>query len=183
MIEIFNENCLDTIKKLDDKSIDLVLTSPPYNSSRKVKTNREIETHKSKYEEYNDSMPNDEYRKFITNVINELDRVIVDNGVILLNLSYASSIEIDSRCSDLIRLMYEILDKTQFDIADIITWKKSNCLPNNRSSNKLSRICEYIFVLCRKDEYMTFNCNKKVTAYVKERNLTYYENIFNFCRG
>lgn len=180
MIELYNEDCLKTINRLEDNSIDLILTSPPYNSSRKVKTQLEIKTHKSKYEEYSDNLPNEEYRKFITKVLNNLNRVLVKNGVILLNLSYASSVEVDSRCSDLIKLLYEIVDKTPYDIADIITWKKKSALPNNRSSNKLTRICEYIFVLCRKDEYMTFKTNKKLTSYIKEKNLAYYENIYNF---
>ena len=180
MINIYNEDCRETIDKMGSKSIDVVLTSPPYNTSRKVKTKKEIDEHKSKYGDYDDTMPNNEYRDFIVDVINRLDRLLKDNGVILLNLSYASSVEVDSKCGDLIRLLYQILNETPFEIADIITWKKKSAIPLNRNANKLTRICEYIFVLCREDEYSTFYANKPLTSFVEEKNLKYYANIFNF---
>ena len=35
MIKIFNEDCIQTMQKsLEENSIDLVITSPPYNNSR-----------------------------------------------------------------------------------------------------------------------------------------------------
>lgn len=180
MIDIYNEDCRITISKLKEQSIDLVLTSPPYNTSRKVKTKKEIKEHKSKYGDYDDTMPNDEYIKFIVEVINGLNKVLVKNGVVLINLSYASSIEIGSKCTDMIKLLYEIVDKTAFEIADIITWKKNSAIPLNRNANKLTRICEYIFVLCRKSEYTTFYANKPLTSFIEEKNLKYYANIYNF---
>lgn len=160
--------------------VDCVITSPPYNTSRKVRTEKEILERKSKYRMYDDAKPFDEYCKFLVSVINNIEEVLKQNGTILLNLSYASSIEIGMIGSRLIELMYEIIEETNFDIADIIVWKKKSALPNNRSSNKCTRICEFIFVLCRKQEYMTFKSNKELTKEIKEKGLKYYSNIFNF---
>ena len=58
--------------------------------------------------------------------------------------------------------------------------EEKSALPNNRSSNKLTRIVEYVFVLCRKDEYSTFKCNKKLVSFNEDKNLRFYENVFNF---
>jgi site-specific DNA-methyltransferase (adenine-specific) len=80
----------------------------------------------------------------------------------------------------MLKVMCDIVNKTNFDVADIITWKKKSALPNNRSSNKLTRIVEFIFVMCRKDEYSTFMSNKKLVSTNEEKNLRFYENIFNF---
>lgn len=181
-IIVRNEDCRKTIKHMINKviKVDCVLTSPPYNTSRKVNTEKEINERKSKYKNFNDSMPNDEYRKFIKNIISDCDKILKKNGVILLNLNYASSVEIDCRCSDMIILLYNIISETIFDIADIIVWKKKSALPNNRSKNKLTRITEYVFVICRKDEYMSFKSNKKITSYIEDKNLRYYENVFNY---
>lgn len=33
MIEIYNENCFDTMKRIGEDSVDCVITSPPYNIS------------------------------------------------------------------------------------------------------------------------------------------------------
>ena len=35
MIDIRNESCLDTMQKLSPKSVDVVLTSPFYNTNKK----------------------------------------------------------------------------------------------------------------------------------------------------
>jgi DNA modification methylase len=75
----------------------------------------------------------------------------------------------------------EIIKQTDFIPADRIIWKKKSALPNNTSSNKLTRIVEDIFVFCRKSEIKTFNSNKKVTSVRVDRpTQKYYENVFNF---
>lgn len=179
---IRNEDCRKTIKHMKQKEIkvDCVITSPPYNTSRKVRTETEIKERKSKYKMYDDAKPFDEYKQFIVQVINKMDDIIKDNGTIIMNISYASSIEIGMIGSRLIELLYDIISKTRFDVADIITWKKKSALPNNRSSNKCTRICEYVFVLCRKEEYKTFVSNKQITKQIEEKGLIYYSNMFNF---
>lgn len=59
-------------------------------------------------------------------------------------------------------------------IADKIVWKKKSALPNNVSFNKLTRVTEDVFIICRKDEYKTFNANKKVTK-TSKTGQKYYE--------
>jgi site-specific DNA-methyltransferase (adenine-specific) len=34
---VYNENCLDTMSRMDDNSIDLTVTSPPYDDLRTYK--------------------------------------------------------------------------------------------------------------------------------------------------
>lgn len=179
---IRNEDCRKTIKTMKNKGIkvDCVLTSPPYNTSRKVRTETEIKERKSKYKMYDDAKPFGEYVDFIVSVIQSINDVLKADGVILLNMSYASSVEIGMIGSNLIKLLNEIIERTAFDIADIIVWKKNSALPNNRSSNKCTRICEFVFVLCRKKEYKTYKSNKKLAKEIAEKGLRYYSNIFNF---
>ena len=64
-------------------------------------------------------------------------------------------------------------------IAEMITWKKKSALPNNVSHNKLTRIIEPVFVICRKNEYKTYNANKQVKS-ISTTGQKYYENIYNF---
>lgn len=73
----------------------------------------------------------------------------------------------------------DIIDYTPFTIADRIVWKKKNALPNNVSSNKLTRITEDVYVFCRKSEIKTFNANKPVSK-VGKNGQTFYQNIFNY---
>ena len=52
-------------------------------------------------------------------------------------------------------------------------------MPNNCSSNRLTRIFEFVFVFCRKGEEKTFYANKRVIS-LRATGQKSYENIFNF---
>ena len=175
-IQFRNEDCFKTMDLFlsKGKKVDIILTSPPYNTARKVKTQKALDTHNNRYDEYNDNMTNEEYCNWTVNLFNKVDEVLNKNGVILYNLSYGSE------NPDVMWLAIgDILRKTNFMIADTIIWKKKSALPNNVSMNKLTRIVEFVFVICRKDEFKTFNANKKVTN-ESATGQKYYENIFNF---
>lgn len=145
-------DCLKGIDLLDDNSIDLVLTSPPYNI---IKPNRSDRG----YDIYNDGMPNEEYSNWLCEIVNKLDKKLKENRVILLNLNYGSE---NSECMNL--TIADILRKTNFTLGDIIIWKKKNAMPVVASSNHLTRICEFIYVLCRKNETKTYFMNKKIIS-------------------
>ena len=178
MIEFRNEDCLMTIENIrqSGKKIDLVVTSPPYNGARnsKSKTDRSRENHEDRYDVYEDNKTNEEYYEWILSILNGIDSILVDNGVVLWNQSYSSE-----NPMVLWELINEIHQKTNFMIADVICWKKSSALPNNTSSNRLTRIWEPVFVFCRKNEYATFTTNKKLTQLSKKTGQAFYENVFN----
>lgn len=168
---LLNGDCLEVMPKLvKDNSVNLVITSPPYNTSRNSGT---MENYNKRYDFYLDNFNNREYIDWTINIFNELDRVLMKNGCVLYNISYGNE------NADLLWLtIAEIIEKTNFCVADCIVWKKKSALPNNVSSNKLTRICEFVFVLCRKDEYNTFLCNKKIKSKSKTGQ-SYYNNMFN----
>ena len=97
-------------------------------------------------------------------------------------MSYGSDNTLNTESVGLMWLVVaEIIKRSNFIVADRIIWKKKSALPNNTSSNKLTRIVEDIFVICRKSEIKTFMANKKVTSIRKDRpSQKYYENVFNF---
>ena len=77
------------------------------------------------------------------------------------------------------KVIAKILADTPFTIADTIVWKKSTALPNNTSKNKLTRICEFVYVFVRKQELKTFDTAKKVKS-VSKTGQSFYENVYNF---
>lgn len=174
MIELnvfYNEDCLETMKNMDEKSIDCVLTSPPYNM-----TNRKggYADKQKRYDAYEDWKTEEEYNEWTSKVFNSIDKILKDNGVILYNFSY--SIENPSLPYTMIS---HIISNTSFMVADTIIWKKSNSIPHPASYNRLNRIVEFIFVIVRKKEIKTFNCYKKTTK-ISPKGQKYYEIIDNF---
>lgn len=91
--KIINGDCLEVLRKLPDESIDLVVTSPPYNlknsTGNGMKDGRGGKWANAAliegYENYDDCMPNDEYAKWQHEVLLECLRVIKDDGAIFYN--------------------------------------------------------------------------------------------------
>jgi DNA modification methylase len=173
-----NENCFDVMKKMAEAkyTVDLVLTSPPYATSRSnVRTQKAIDTYNSRYDICLDNMSEDEYVDWTINLFKDFDNILEKDGVILYNISYGSE-----NPNAMWRVPGAIIDNTPFMVADCIVWKKSSALPNNVAHNKLTRITEFVYVICRKDEFKTFRCNKKVKSVREDTGQKYYENIFNY---
>lgn len=178
--KIFNEKCEETIKKLDENSIDCVITSPPYNTGgrgeyweNKIVNGKRVYSKKKRYDKYSDKMSEDSYIDFIVKTIDSLDRPLVKDGTILMNISYGNE-----NPNEMWLLISDIIRRTEFCVADCIVWKKSSAIPNSTSKNKLTRICEFIFVIVRKSELNTFESNKKVIT-ESARGQKFYEVFFN----
>lgn len=174
-IKIYNEDCLVTMEHLSPQSVDVALTSPPYNTSRGI-VGADSYNHKneSRYDVFTEFESNDDYYNFTIKVFNHFDKILKPNGVIIYNISYGNE---NTEC--LFLTIAEILKHTSFTIGDHICWKKNNAIPNNVSSNKLTRIWENVFIFCRKSEFNTYHCNKKIISHSKTSQKI-YENLFNF---
>ena len=67
-VRLYLGDCVSGIKNhLLDKTIDVVVTSPPYNIG-------------IKYNRYKDDLPRQEYLKFLSSVGAEIKRVLSDDG-------------------------------------------------------------------------------------------------------
>ena len=86
---IYNEDCLETMfgGHIDEHSIDIVLTSPPYNTSR---TSSKEDPYSFRYDSYNDGLTDEEYTDFICKCFEGYDRILKKNGSVLFNVSYSS---------------------------------------------------------------------------------------------
>ena len=165
--KIYNEDCLTTLSKLKKGDINIVLTSPPYNIIRPNSTDRG-------YDLYKDGMFNEEYSQWCCSIFNEFDRILSQNGCVIWNMSYGCE---NTECMSL--TIADIIRNTNFTLADIITWKKRTATPNNVSKNKLTRICEFVYIFCRRNEFSTFLTNKQIVNQ-RESKQNIYENIYNF---
>ena len=176
--KIFNEDCMTTMQRMirgGYSEVDTILTSPPYNNSRVVHTERGMKNLECRYDSYDDNMSNEEYSNWTVKLFNLFDKILKPNGKILYNISYGSE---NNECMWL--TIADIIRNTNFTIADSVIWKKKSALPNNVSPNKLTRITEYVFVFCRKNEYKTFGTNKKIKSISEKTGQKFYENTFNF---
>jgi len=102
---IYVESCFETFKKMKDKSIDFVFTSPPYNRKRN-----------DKYTFYNDVVV--DYFDMLDKLIEESMRVSRKYVFINIMKNYYNSSEV-----------YRLFGKYHDKIAEVFVWEKSNPLP------------------------------------------------------
>lgn len=80
MNQIIKEDCLIGLKSLESESVDLIVTSPPYNIGKSY-GNFPFRG----YESYTDSLKDGDYRTFIREVLAECHRVLKPEGSMLFN--------------------------------------------------------------------------------------------------
>lgn len=173
--KIHNEDCFKTMESMieDGIKVDIILTSPPYNTSRKGSSLTNA-CENIRYDEFDDCRSNDEYSEWTVDLFDNFDKILQKDGVILYNLCYSAE---NTDC--MWTTIADVIRNTNFTVGDCITWKKKNATPASVSPNKLTRICEYVFVFCRKEEFHTYHCNKPVTSY-RPNGQKMYKNIMNF---
>ena len=171
--KIYNEDCFATIKAMKEsgQKIDFVLTSPPYNMTKRKGGYADT----GRYDVYRDWKSEEEYLKWTADLFNELDGVLNKNRSIAYNFSY--SIENPSLPY---KLIVYIESNTEFRLVDTIIWKKKCGLPFPANGKRLSRNWEYVFVFARKDEMDTYENNRQVKSISEKTGQKYYEATYNF---
>lgn len=168
--EIYNEDCIRTLLKMPNNFIDGVITSPPYNIA--VKRN---DVYYNNGYSHLDNLTDDKYIHKRVKEFIELNRVLKDRGVICYNLGYHTQSPVLP-----FRLVSEIETSTNLTLVDVIVWKKNTSIPFQTSQNRLSRICEFVFIFTKKENVKNFICNKKVTKINSKTKQKFYESKTNF---
>lgn len=128
-----------SIPELSDESIDLVVTSPPYNRGKKYA------------DDYDDMLPEEEYYSLLETVFRECFRVLKDDSLFFLNIGDAAN---DQGKSEKIA---KIAENCGFQRIQTIIWVKSilgkgHYTPSGRD-RRLNNLWEYIFMLSKGSNY------------------------------
>jgi site-specific DNA-methyltransferase (adenine-specific) len=78
--QIINGNCVEVMKTLPEGSVDLIVTSPPYNAN-------------IKYDVYDDGLSMEDYWKFTIDWLSESFRVLKDDGRIAVNVPIEMNVQ------------------------------------------------------------------------------------------
>lgn len=139
--KIYNMDCLEGLKLLDDSTVDCIITSPPYNFNMD-------------YEGYDDRKKWDDYFKWLKSIWEECYRVLKKDGRLIVNIQPLFSDYIPSHH----KISNDILD-IGFKWKGEILWEKNNynCKYcswgswKSPSSPYLKYTWEFIEVYCKED--------------------------------
>ena len=119
---IYQGNCIEVLKEeIAEESVNLIFADPPYNLSGNGLKWEGNKTGGDWYmvNEKWDKMTADEYLNFTEEWIIQCKRVLKENGSIYISCTYHNIAEIITT-----------LKRAQFKINNIITWYKTNSMPN-----------------------------------------------------
>ncbi len=154
MEDLINKNhqgdCIEIMSKIKDKSINLILTDPPYNASKggvNLPDNKtggayfKVNEEWDKFDKYSD------YMDFTRKWIKEANRILSDKGTIMVCCSLHNIGEVMTALKEL-----------NYKSLNVITWRKPNAMPNI-TKRMLTHSTEFI-VWFAKGKQWTFNYEK-----------------------
>ena len=153
-VKLFHGDCISGIENnLSQKSIDVVVTSPPYNIG-------------VKYNRYKDTLPRNDYLKFLTNVSGAIKEVLSDEGSFFINIG--------SKPSDpWIALDAANALRKHFTLQNVITWVKSIAIPKSdvgKYPTIISDIAVGHFKPLKSDRYLN-DCSEFIFHFTKNGNI------------
>ena len=148
---IFNEDCLETLSRMEDNSIDLIVTSPPYNKGFYTKFTETENWHSAiDYDNYNDAIEPEEYIRWQKKIISECVRVLKPRGSLFYNHK-------DNLVGGGIVSPSYVYD---FDVHQQIIWDRgSSPQQNNRY---FTPITEYIYWIVKDKKEFFFDKSKSI---------------------
>jgi len=151
-------DCLEVMKEIPDKNMDITFTSPPYNRKRN-----------DKYLFYNDII--DDYYSFMKTFIDEAIRVTKGNVFINLQKNYYNKKDV-----------FRLIGNFYKEIYEIFIWEKSNPMPA-RGFNITNA---YEFIICFGNKLKSNNTYTKnhlttsVTKMSKEHKAIMHNDVAEF---
>ena len=172
--KIYNENCLETMSRMEDEIIQSIITSPPYYNLRDYGENNQIGIE----DNFN------EYLNNLHNVFTSCYRVLKKDGVLFINISdtYSNKKIGNIKRKTLIgipdRLKVIMIDSGWICRSDII-WHKPNAMPSS-AKDRFVNDYERIFMFTKNEKYK-FNTQyeERKTKVSKKSNKSKVSKYFN----
>ncbi len=140
-MKLINGDCLKVLSTLKESSVDLIITSPPYNLGNNHHTGNK------QHRAYNDNLPEAKYQEQQLHFLNECFKILKETGSLIYN--HKNRIKKGRQLSP-----YEWIFKSNFVVKQEIVWI-------NRSQNfdkmRFYPFTERLYWLTKKPETKLFN--------------------------
>ena len=142
--KIYNMDCMEGMKRLPDESIDLIITSPPYNLGKQHHTGN---NRFKGYNKYHDDMPEELYQHWQIEVLNECHRVLKNNGSMWYNHK--------NRIRNGIQITpYEWILKSNFLVKQEVVWQNGS---QNFDKIRFYPMTERVYWMVKNSKTKMFN--------------------------
>jgi len=162
-LKIYNDDCINVLNKIEKGTIDVVVTSPPYNLNKN-------------YNQYNDNLSKNSYIEWIKNISDLVKDVLKDDGSYFLNIGFRNNDPL---------FHFKVIEEINKNmiLQNTIIWAKSIVVKNegyghfipNNSKKYLNNLFEYVFQFTKNGENL-IDRNSIGVPYKDKRNIERFKN-------
>lgn len=151
MLHLFNDDCLNVMKKIENGTIDLILVDMPYIISKKSNFDKGGSWNDANDKKCRKTPPKTDFGEWdkepldLDNLLKEFYRILKKSGTLIMFYDIYKMQELK-----------EIAEKHKFKQPRLCVWQKTNPVPVNSKLNYLSNSREY-FITFVKGGKPTFN--------------------------
>jgi len=131
--QVVQGDCIERLKEIPDDSVDLIITSPPYNCG-------------IKYDSYDDNKDWDQYVKWCTEWLHELRRVMKPDGRICLNVLIDMGIEDNKNRVSPFAEFYRMFDTVKIKSAGTAFWTDNHRIKYTAWGSWKSASAPYVYL-------------------------------------
>lgn len=149
---IFNADCIDSMKKLPNNSVDLILTDPPYNLGLFMhKRGTNLQKMRENHFAYSgwDDLEFDKWKEEMDKFLGECNRVLKAKGALII---FMSIIKVET--------IINLAEKHRFYYKTVGTWHKKNPMPRNMNLHFINSTESWLYFI-NEGTTGTFNNNGK----------------------
>ena len=151
--KLFNSDCLDSLKKIESETVDLIFADPPYNLQLKNNLSRPDTSKVDAVNDYWDQFNSfEDYDRFTEEWLKECKRVLSKNGSIWVIGSYHNIFRVGKSIQDL-----------GFWILNDVIWNKKNPMPNFKGTRLTNAHETLIWATKSEKSKYTFNYHSMKT--------------------
>ena len=141
-IDLYNENCIKVMDRLDSESVDLILTDPPYNLGNFMK-NRDTNLGKMRENFFADAgwdnLELSEWIKSMDDFFDKASKVIKIGGSVIMFMSILK-----------VETMIKIAENHSFYYKTTGIWHKTNPMPRNMNLHFVNSTEAWIYFIYKK---------------------------------
>ena len=141
-VKLYKGDCLDILPTLGTDSVDMVFTSPPYNTGNSGKN-------KDMYVEYDDNLSDNDYYKLLNDCLQQC--LSICRGAVFFNINYMNNNKL---------VLYKWMSDNSPVLRENIIWDKGTCQPP--IGNILAKRYEYILMFTKDPKFPVNNFRENI---------------------
>ena len=169
-LKIFNGDCLTLLNNIPDKSIDLLLTDPPYNIGNFVKSRNRNISNMNRSDFAIEGWDNDSISDF-NNMIDSFFKISVtkirDGGTLLMFSSFLK-----------VPLLIELAQNHKFYFKTVGIWHKTNPMPRNMNLHFVNSNEAWLYFVNNKHTGTFNNNGKLILDFIESSVVPFNEKTF-----